>query len=331
MIATLSLLLLAGPDPGELVLALRSDNAGTRLAAVRQVERLGADGAPDERFLVPLAALLRDPDLPTRGLAALALSRHVVACKGRVPDGVVVPLLLALGDENTHVAGYSRQSFVSLGERTWPQVRAALEADQPRAQRLAALEGCRRLLAIPALREPIAGRYWSLLADTDGGIRERTVVLLKLGQGEGALQPLRDGNRLAVLLRSQDRRVSDFAAGQLAALEEAAFPTLVGLLDAPEPGARKEASRLLIRLLDRGTVLDLERLIPLFERLARKEDPETDPLRAWVARVSFVVLKALATKLLDSFGWVGPEAFSLAGEMAGKALAALNPPLEKMP
>jgi HEAT repeat protein len=144
----LLLVALLAADPA-LIADLRSDAAAARLRAVQQVERLGAEGTPDAAYLAPLAALLRDPDAQTRGLAALAISRHVAAVTERVPPEVVAPLAVALRDDTPHVAAFAARALQSLGDRALPDLRAAAAPKQPQSQRLAALEAAYRLSGLP--------------------------------------------------------------------------------------------------------------------------------------------------------------------------------------
>jgi hypothetical protein len=271
MTALVATLLLLG-EPADLIAALRSTDHAERLRAVQQVERLGAEGAPDEVYLAPLAGLLRDTDLQTRGLAALALWRHVPACKGRVPEGVILPLLLAHADQNPYVALYSGKTLSSLGERCIPQLRAAVDAEQPHAQRLAALEGCRHLATVPGCREPIDALLWSLLTDRVVAVRERAFLVLRLLRAEHNLSPMRDTARLATLLRVEDERIRAFAGVQLAALKDRAVPVLMELLEDDNRAGRTEAVRVVARLLEGGMVLRPEQATRLL-RAAERTDP----------------------------------------------------------
>jgi HEAT repeat protein len=284
MIALVLLTLL--PDRADLVADLRSDNAVLRLRAVQQVERLGADGSPDEKYLPPLAKLLADPDPQTRGLAALALSRHVVACKEKVPEGVVAPLVLAMRDENPHLAAYCNRSLLSLGVRSLPQIRAAIAADQPRAQRLAALGGCLRLATLAACRDDIEVIFWRVLLDRDPVVRDRAFFLLHLIRDEYDRPPLPDVPLLVATLQSEDGTVRVLAVRQLRALEEKALPALLDLLDDRNPGVQEDAALWIARLLDRAVIPSPEQMAKLRRSLEQSDSPRLDPVRAALARLS---------------------------------------------
>jgi hypothetical protein len=245
MIAILCLLL---ADPADLVTALHSDDPAVRLRAVQQVERLGADGSPAEEFLLPLATLLADGDPQTRGLASLALWRHVAACKDKVPDGVVAPLLLGMHDEDVHLAAYCGRTFSALGEHAWPQVQAATAAGQPRALRLAALEGCRQLVALPTCHEHVEVIFWDLLLDADAGVRSRTLAVIKLAQIEHPLPRFRDVPRILAALHSKDEGVRALAADQLEVLTASDAPVLREALADSDKTVRAEVHKALDRL-----------------------------------------------------------------------------------
>jgi HEAT repeat protein len=253
---------------------------------VQQVERLGADGSPDEVYLAPLAKLLADPDPQTRGLAALALSRHVVACKGKVPEGVVAPLVLGVRDENPHIAAYCDRTLSALGERALPQVQAALGADQPRAQRLAALEGCRHLVTNPACRAPVESLLWGLLAERDAAVRDRAFVLLQTLRAEHPRPPFRNIPVLAAALGQDNARIRALAAAQVVTLDEAAFPLLADLLDDPRRFTRIEAATILGQLLERGLEPEPDQTPTLSRQIDRLKGPETEEVRAALARVA---------------------------------------------
>jgi hypothetical protein len=195
--------------------------------------------------------------------------RHVGACKGPVPEGVVAPLLLALGNDNPHVVVYCERTLSVLGERVRPQLQAIPDAGWSRPRRLAALEGARRLLAIEASREPASTLLWALLADTDGIVRDRAFALLKLARSEDLLLPLRDVRLVLPLLSAEQERVRAAAVAQLEQFDEAAFPVLLKVLD--ERDARADALRALQRLLERG----LEPPADLTLKLLRKVEPES--------------------------------------------------------
>jgi HEAT repeat protein len=287
MIPLLLPLLLA---PADLATDLRSDDPATRLRAVQQVERLGTEGAPDEAYLAPLAKLLADASLQTRGLAALALARHVVASKERVPEGVVGPLLLALRDDNPHIGAYCGRALLVLGERAWPTVQKTLEPGQarprPRAERLAALEGCRRLAAITELREPIDTLLWAQLGEADEPVRERAFVVLKLVRAEYRLPPVRTPERLLPVLRSPDERFRALAFRQLIALEQQAFPLLLDLLHHEDRIVRVEAGRVVYRLLVLGVHPEPKLTPRLLLAVERADLPEVPDLRDDLAKLA---------------------------------------------
>jgi HEAT repeat protein len=281
-----ALLCLLLVEPADLIRQLRSDDAAVRLRAVQQVERLGADGSPDEVYLAPLAKLLSDPSPQTRGLAALALSRHVVASKEKVPDGVVIPLLGGLREENVHFAAYCGRTLTVLGERALPDIRAVLASDQLRGQRQAALEGCRRLASIPACRQPVEAILWPLLADRDVRVRDRAYVLLRSLRADYPLPPFRDPVPLTAALRLNDARIRTLAAAQLIALEEEAFPLLLNLLGDPSRSARTESARVLATLLERGLIPN-EELTPILQERSKAVDiPEATEVRAALDRIA---------------------------------------------
>jgi hypothetical protein len=286
MIPLLLLVVLA--DPADLIRQLRSDDAGVRLRAVQQVERLGADGSPDEVFLVPLVGLLRDPYPQTRGLAALALSRHVVACKEKVPDGVVVPLLLGRCEENTHLARYCDRALTSLGQLTLPQLRAAFDPDQPRAQRIAALEGAHRLATLPSCRRPVELLLWARLGDGDAAVRDRALLLLKLVPVESGRPAVPDVDLLMAALRIGDQRISAYAREQLDKLGDTVAPALVRLLDDPSREIRIEAGRQLARRLENGLVPTPELARNLLRALDRNDLNDLAPLRRALTQPSAV-------------------------------------------
>jgi HEAT repeat protein len=284
MIALVLLALL--PDPADLVAELRSDDAAVALRAVQQIERLGAEGSPDEVYLAPLAKLLADPDPQTRGLAALALSRHIVACQGKVPEGVVTPLVLRLRDENVHLAAYCNRSLLSLGGRSLPQLRAAFAAGQPRAQRLAALDGCLRLAALMPCREDVEIIFWNLLLDRDPPVRERALVFLHLMRAEYDRPPFRDIPLLVATLRAENPRARALAVRHLAALEEKALPALLDLLEDTDAVVQAEAALLLARLLDRTVIPTGAQTAKLLRALDQPDSASLDTVREALARVS---------------------------------------------
>lgn len=69
------LLLAAGPE--DMLRDLRSPDGAARLRAVRQIERQGADAEPSAAHVSALIPLLVDADAQTRGLATLAVWRHL--------------------------------------------------------------------------------------------------------------------------------------------------------------------------------------------------------------------------------------------------------------
>jgi hypothetical protein len=272
MIAALLLMTLA--DPTDLVAELRSDDPAVRLRAVQEVERAGADGSPDQKYLAPLATLLADGNPQTRGLAALALWRHVVACQGPVPEGVVGPLLLALGDSDPHFRAYCGRSLVVLGERALPEVTAWLEPGRARVEHMAAIEGCRRLAANPAARLAVDALLWQGLGTEDAALRERAFLTLQVIRREHTLPPFRDPVLLAAALRQDDVRIRSLAVLQLSARNEDVFPLLADLLDDESPLARAEAAKILERLLRRGFTPRPD-LTTRFLRQVQREDPGT--------------------------------------------------------
>jgi hypothetical protein len=285
MTALVVSLLLLG-EPADLIAALRSADAATRLRAVQQVERLGADGSPDEAYLAPLAGLLRDTDLQTRGLAALALWRHVPACKGQVPEGVILPLLLAQADQNPHVSAFCGRALVVLGERAWPEVVGRLEPDRPRVERVAATAGCRRLAAQPELRPVADALLWRLLADSDGEVRESAFLHLRSLRAEYPLPPFRDLVPLTAALRVDDVRIRTLAVHHLTDLEEAGFPLLADLLGDSSMTARTEAAKVLDRLLHRGLEPKPELTPTLLRRVEDPDIPFGASLRTTLGRIA---------------------------------------------
>lgn len=274
------------------------------LADVQRIERQGADGTPDAAYLAPLAKLLADPDLQTRGLAALALLRHVGAIKERVPDDVVAPLLRGLRDENVYVARYVERTLLALGVRAVPEVLAALGDDRSRDLRLRALEAVRLLVGNgTAAREPLGDRLWSLVTDADAVVRARAFLLLTIGLHEGSVPPLRDGARLVALSRRPDERLRDLAAEQLTAFEGLPLRLLTQLLDDRLPHVRTVAARLLTDLLDSHNVPPLHELLDLLTLLHERTQPETRGVRDRLARVvlrEMLELEAAVVQLLDS-------------------------------
>jgi hypothetical protein len=302
------------PEPADLVKEMLSTDVATRLRAVQQVERLGADGSPDEVYLAPLAALLRDPDPQTRGLAALGLWRHVVAIKGRVPEGVVGPLLLGRRDGNWYVAAYCERVFLALSERALPQLRAATEAGQPRALRLAALEGGARLLGSPVCREAVEAICWARLSDADAEVRERALVLLKSLQADYNRPPFRDAGSLAAALRVADDRIRSLAFQQLAALEDDAFPILADLLNNKSGPPPAQVVQLLRRLLLDGWVPDAEQtrlLLRGLDRTAGREAEETRETLLRITRTQASTATALEANLFSADPLIQASAINL--------------------
>jgi hypothetical protein len=291
MTATAILCLFLAPEPTDILAGLRSDDPATRLRAVQQVERLGADGSPDEVYLAPLAGLLRDTDLQTRGLAALGLWRHVSAIKARVPDGVVLPLALGLRDRDGNIAAYCDRTLSAIGARAIPQLRAALAADQPRAQRLVVLDACLRLMARPRARESVDALFWPLLTDADLVVRNKAFLLLQQARAEHSLPPFRDASRLAELLRSPDERLRTLAVQHVIELDEAAFPVLIELLGNRDPQFA-ETTLLLKRLLELNRVPDLGQTITLLAQLLELDLAGTRELRTILAQTAQVQLCA---------------------------------------
>jgi hypothetical protein len=269
-------LLLAQTDLG-------APDAAARLAAVQRVERAGADGSPDVAHLTPLAKLLTDPDVQTRGLAALALSRHVVATTERVPENVVAPLLHGLRDDNAHVAAYCRRALLVLGERALPEVRTAAGPAQPRTQRLAALEAARHLAGLEPCQLAVDALFWKLLADADGVVRDRAFVLLVALRADHKLPPLRDVASLTAALRSEASRIRELAGNHLVALDEAGFPVVADLLDDRAKATRAQAAKVLEALLARELSPEPPLTPKLLASLERELLAETRGLRVDLA------------------------------------------------
>jgi hypothetical protein len=273
-------------QPADLLAQLRSDDPAVRLGAVQQVERLGAEEGADAVYLVPLAKLLADPDPQTRGLAALALSRHISACQGRAAEGLVGPLLHALGDDNRHLVAYCGRTLAILGDRALPEITTWLQAGRPRADRLAALQACRYLAANPNARPAVTALLWHVLADHDERIRDFAFALVKQLRADYALPPMRDRERVAAVLRVDDPRLRTYAALQLTALEADAFPLLADLLDDPDSPAWPEAVRAFDRLLVRGFEPPEELVTTLLRRIDRPELASLKPLHAVLASIA---------------------------------------------
>lgn len=226
---------------------LRSDAAAVRLLAVQRVERLGADGTPDAAYLPALANLLNDADEQTRGLAALALTRHVGE---RVPPGVVLPLVLALHDTNPHVRAFCGRSLAQLGEQALPEVTALLRPGTARVVRSAAVEACVQLARHPAARRAADALLWHALADHE--LREQAFRALRRVRHEQDMPPQRDGGALLAALRADELRCRSLAVVHLAALGREAVPLLVAFSE--EPDVRDDVARVLERLLSAGVV-----------------------------------------------------------------------------
>lgn len=229
---------LLGADPA-LVAGLRSDDATVRLATLRQVERLGTE-TPAAEYVAPLAALARHPDLPTRGLAMLALSRHVVAVQNRAPAGVVVALAHGLRDENPHVVGLAARALRTLGPRAIADIRAATDAQQPRDVRLAALEVAYQLATLPACTLEADYCFWLLFEDADARVRGRATALHRLLRAEQGLPAVRDLTVLAGALRNADPLIRLYAAQQLTDLGGPAVGALIPLLEDENRTTRAE-------------------------------------------------------------------------------------------
>jgi hypothetical protein len=266
--------LLTMPDPA-LLADLRSDDAAVRLAAVQRVERRGADGEPDAAYLAPLAALLRDPDERTRGLAALALSRHVAACPESAPGELVVALLTGTRDGNRFVAGLCDRSFAALGVRAVPAL------SLPHTPRQLALSGYARLLADSACRERVDAVLWPLLDDADAQVRDRGLRMLVALHADHQLPPPRYLPRLVRLFET-DGPARKLANEALIALKDDALPAVLEMVTSERPELRTAARHLLVRLLDEGVTpspRQTEALVAIF-----RGTPEAEQLHGPVAR-----------------------------------------------
>jgi hypothetical protein len=306
--------------PADLAGALHASEPAVRLSAVQQVERLGAEEGADAVYLVPLAKLLADPDPQTRGLAALALSRHIGACQGRAPEGLVNPLLRALDDDNRHLVAYCGRTLAILGDRALPEITTWLQAGRPRADRLAALQACRYLVANPNARPAVAALLWRTLADADAAVRAHAFTMVKELRSDETLPPVRDRSLLAGVLRVEDPPIRTLAVLQLNALDADAFPLLADLLDDPSPLARLEVARVLERLLGRGLEPE-ENLMPAF--LHRLDRDELAPCRVTLRRIALdqgptgelavTLVDATLARMIEAgpFGEVGKELKSL--------------------
>jgi hypothetical protein len=260
-------------QPADLLTQLRASDPVVRLSAVQQAERLGAEGSPDAIYLVPLARLLADSDAQTRGLAALALSRHIGACQGRAPEGLVEPLIRALGDDNPHLGAYCGRTLAVLGDRALAEITAGLDAARPRVGRLAALHACRHLATNPNARPAVAAILWRFLSDSDDAVRERACMLVRELRAD-ALRGVRDRDQLAAVLRVEEPRIRALAVLRLTALETEAFPLLADLLDDPTPLVRTGAATALERLLDLGLEPEETLVLTLLRRLETEKNPE---------------------------------------------------------
>jgi HEAT repeat protein len=282
VVGFVGLVCLAGPalGPADLIAGLRSTDPAERLRAVQQVEHLGADGGPAEVYLAPLAKLLADADPQTRGLAALGMWRHVPACKGKVPEGVVAPLLLGWRDGGWHLSTYCDRVLLSLSDRALPQLREAVSARHPLPLRLAAIECGWRLVVFPACREEVEEMFWTGLTDPDSGVRDRARVLLTSLREDYERPPFRDTALLAKALHSEDVRVRDLAFQQLEDLDQDVYPLLIDLLDEKSPFPRAQVTSLLSRSLERlmtyGQGPDREEIQLLLSRLDRKDSSDEE-------------------------------------------------------
>lgn len=273
------LYLLAQPD----LVDLRGTDLALRRRAVERVERLGADGMPDAKYLAPLAALLSDGDERTRGLAALALSRHVVAVQERVPEGVVAPLLLGLLDTNPHIAAYCQRVLLALGPLALADVRSATAATQPRRQRLAALEGARHLTTLGPCRDAVNALYWSLLADADGPVRERAHSLLLVLAADYPLPAMTDPATLKAAFATASPRICAMVQARIVSLNDAAFPIVADLLADGKQATRTAAVLVLEALLKSGLTPEATLTPTLLERLERDRLADSAGLRGELA------------------------------------------------
>jgi hypothetical protein len=118
---------------------------------------------------------------------------------------------------------------------------------RPRAQRLIALECCRRLLALPACREPVEAVLWTLLSDPDASVRDRARALFKRAWVEYPLPPWRDVNRILATLSLDDEEIQSRARSFL---DTGMYPALVAPLADRNHPSHAGAARALIRLLE---------------------------------------------------------------------------------
>lgn len=254
---------------------LSAPDPAARLVAVQQVERLGAD-APDAAHLVPLAALLADADERTRGLAALAVTRHVAACPDPAPQELVGPLLVGMRDGNRHVAAFCARAFTALGVRAIPALAVT------RDQRSAAVSGLARLMAEPGCRDRVGAVLWTLLDDPAPQVRERALRLLVHLRADHALPPSRYLPRLGRLF-AEHGPAGELAAGALLDLGSDALGAVLDLAQSERPDLRAAARDLLVRLHLAGAVPTPRQagtLLVLFQGSA-----EVDQVRGSLARM----------------------------------------------
>jgi hypothetical protein len=170
----LALGLAGAPATGELLERLGSTDPAERLWAVRRVERRGVEGSPEAIYVPALVRLLRDPDLQTRGLAALALSHHLRGFGEHVPVFVVEGILVGIRDENAHVATFCKRALAnSEASRTIQRLTPRLKDSAVTTQRATALR-LRSALEAGGLPTP------DTLAGFGHGIRGNDLVLRRL-------------------------------------------------------------------------------------------------------------------------------------------------------
>lgn len=291
----LGLLLAAAPDAG-LLRDLASPDAGVRLRAVAEVERLGAD-APDAAYLSALAPLLGVKDLPTRGLAALAVHRHVAACDGPAPDALLVALAARLGDENRHVAKYCRASLLRVAPASSSRLQRWLAPDDkppPAAERLLALTAGRLFAEQASCRPGVVALLWRALSDADEAVAEKARLVLDDIEAAHRVPNFDDAAVIRAAFQSRNGFISHRAFVALAKLGRDAFPSLVLLLDSASRDVRSLAAELLDELIeDRGDPRHEpaeEDTLKLLVRLRRPEWAKArwDRLRGRLQRIADV-------------------------------------------
>ncbi len=287
---------------------LRATDPAVRLAAVRRIERLGTEGQPDAARLAALAPLLRERDLTLRGLAALAIYRHIAACKESVPDGVTAALLGCLHDENRHVAAFCRRSLSSLGPLALPDVRDWLRPERgPQrlvSQRLAALEACRLLAASERCRDRVVSLLWLALSDPEPTVAERARIELTHVRDKYPPTLPEDSDSVGAALGSANERIRALAATELVAAGDRAFGSLVLLLRSSNPIARHEAGRVLEVFLRQGVYPKVATAFELLRELRRSDTPEWGALRQRVQRIADAQFAPVAEALLRVDPWL---------------------------